>query len=366
MQRLLAKQLTKDMVDQLESSEDIYSDSQDVESGIKFQSDLNSNHQFMFDTQYYTPDDKEFLWIRARNMGMTIRDYGYYESHIVPAEDIELIGEPILIAGDPFDNGLHMGNMGPKSLALMFNRQSVEDKGNDFECIRVANFYGIDMDNGTGISIFIRFSLRSLSSNNGDTLRLFEKIDDNSPSDAYQVVLESDGTLKWQIRRNDIDIVKETASGTIQTNKIYGAWFTWKNSDQTMHVYIENETNQIAPVDKTLSNASPNLWQDDKDNHDLWIFTKGAGSGGQCKGNLYDFKFYNTKVVSSTEVSNHWENKFSISAIPFGQVIMTNHWATMIEQVCSMTLTSFTTASFNACTEESFTIGSFTVNSFTF
>jgi len=337
------------MADQLDSPEDIYSDSQDVESGIKFQTNLNHNHVFRFTKEYFPMGDTEFLWIRGRNMGKRVSEYGYYQSHASP--EIEVTGEPLLVDGSPFDHGVYDESVGVKSLALDFNRASVEAKGLDTECIRVADFYGIDLDNGTGFSIFVRFSARSLSQNNGNDVRLFAKVDDNIPVDAYQAILRSDGKVRWQVKRSGTERTWDTAAGTIQTNKIYGAWFTWKQSDQTMHVWIENETDQIAPVDKTLSAVTGNAWMDDPTNHDLWIFTKGAGSGGQLKGKLWDFKFYNTLVASSTQIANHWENKLSISDILFGHVMITNHWATQIA-------TAFSTSSY---TGSSFTSGSFTM-----
>jgi hypothetical protein len=290
--------------------------------------------------------DTEFLWIRARNMGTQVAEYGYYSGRTGESDNTELIGEPLLVDGAPFYHGIYDESVGVKSLALEFNRASIEAKGIDIECIRVANFYGIDINNGTGISIFVRFSVRSLASHNGDEIRLFAKVDDDVPINAFQAILKSDGRIRWQTKRTGTERTWDTATGTIQTNKIYGVWFTWKESDQTMHVWVENETDQVSPADKTLSSVSGNNWMTDTTNHDLWIFTKGAGSGGQVKGKLWDFKLYNGMVSSSTQIGNHWVNKLSISNMLFGHVMITNHWATHSQYLLSYTSASYTSTSY--------------------
>ena len=70
-------------------------------------------------------------------------------------------------------------------------------------------------------------------------------------------------------------------------------------------------------------------WAPDPTQHDLFMFTRGyAANGGHVYGDLYDFRVYSEKLINSTDVSRMWTNKLTIANIPFGQVIVSNYWAT--------------------------------------
>jgi hypothetical protein len=98
-----------------------------------------------------------------------------------------------------------------------------------------------------------------------------------------------------------------------------------------------------------LTASTASTWQSDTDNSDLWIGQRGKGpEAGFLYGDLYDFRVYHEKVVSSTEVGYMYTNKWSISNIPFGQVMVANYWATYPDtpSVSSFTSTSFSSSSF--------------------
>src|SRR6187401_1832408 len=84
--------LNKQQTDKLENKEDIYSSGQDVESVIKFHSDLTGTNRFTFDKDYYPPTepDNQYvkLWLRGTNMGSNLKDWSGYDN-------------PSIIEGDP-------------------------------------------------------------------------------------------------------------------------------------------------------------------------------------------------------------------------------------------------------------------------
>ncbi len=338
MSKLLSKQTVSGLIDQLESSEDIYSDGRDVESGVKFQTDLNHNHVFDFTKNYYAMgESSEVLeaWYRGYNMGFYLRDFS---EHNRPAE---LHGEPILVDGAPFDYGLYDGSVGVKSTALRFNRPTTNDK----ESIQVPDNSGIQISGGTGFSQFIRFRLFDLDDEGGDQRTLFQKIDDTNKDDAYMAQITDEGRLKWYVKRAGNIYKSQTPADTIDTDVVYGCFVTYANSGNVQHIYTWNDEVQTPTVtDNTLTSPSDPSFQSDDTVFDLFIFEKGKGSEGYVYGDFFDYKMYDDYVVSSTEVQRLANNKLTISNIPFGQVMMTNHWATGV----SLSSTSYTSTSYTS------------------
>ena len=94
--------------------------------------------------------------------------------------------------------------------------------------------------------------------------------------------------------------------------------------------------------------------------HDFYMFKRGlplvmdgteealdepVDDKGYSYVDFYDFKFWREKVCTSTEVSNHFTNKLSISNMGFGNVIMAVHF-TPGPGNGSFTSSSFTNTSF--------------------
>lgn len=320
----LSTYLNKQQTDKLENKEDIYSSGQDVESVVKFH-DLNSTNRFQFNKIYYPPTepdaDKVRLWLRGTNMGNNLRDWSGFDEERIHNQ---MYGDPILIDGTPFDLGIHDG--GVKSTALRFNRPTSAWENEEY--IRV---YDIDDDGNsrialsgiaTGISYFMRFRIHSLAQQGGADRRLFEKIDDATPNNGVMLRFSSSGALKLNIKRAGTEYNNDTAAGTITTDTVYDVWVTYAVSGNVSHIYVNN-------VDKTLSAGSSPSWHSDLSDHDMAVFARGGTStSGFVYGDLYDFRVYREYVVSGTEVGYMNTNKWTIANIPFGQVAITNYFAT--------------------------------------
>ncbi len=329
--------LNKQQTDKLENKEDIYSDGQDIDVVLRFQS-LNSTKYFDFLTEFYPPFEPDYaklqLWIRGVNMGNTMRNW----SETSPTKDIILSGDPVLVDGTPFDDGTKTG--GTKSIALRFNRSTspfVNTERIRVEEITNNRILGL----ATGCSIFIRFRVFSIATQGGNDRTLFEKIDDTTPNNAVKLVIKSNGKLQIDVRQGSADFSYTADTTTIATNTVYDVWVTYTVSGDVVKVYVNN-------VDQTLTPVSAASWHTPLTDHDFYIMHKGGTtSGGYVDGDLYDFRFYHEKVVSAAEVGYHYTNKWTISDIPFGQVIIANYWATYDEaSIVSYTSASFTSTSY--------------------
>ena len=308
--------LNKEQTDKLENKEDVYSAGQDVEAVVKFH-DMVSTKRFQFNTIYYPPTepdgDKVKLWIKGDNLGNDLNDISGFNNHG------SIYGDPQLIDGTPFDYGIHTG--GVKSTALKFNRPTSEFVNEEY--IWVTDHSSLQITGiSTGISYFIRFKIHDLATQGGSDRTLWEKTDDSTPNNGVQVQVTSTGRLQFHIKRAGTEYNKQTDTGTIVAGTVYEVWLTYANSGNTVKIYVNN-------VDKTLSDPGSPTWHTDLTNNDLHIFRKSGGSSnGYVYGDLYDFMVLKERVVTAAEVGYHYTNKWTTADIPFGQVMVSNYWAT--------------------------------------
>jgi len=200
----------------------------------------------------------------------------------------------------------------------------------------------------TGFSIFIRVQILSAANQNGQARTVYEKIDDSTPNNASMLQVTSDGRLVFIVKRGGTTYAKQTGSGLVPPQTVYDIFCVYAVSGNTIQIFVNG-------IEQSLNNYTGSVtWQTTLTNHDLFIFQRGAGSNaGFLYGDLFDFKFYKELVVSSTQVINHWNNKITISNIPYGQCMITNYWATfggiVSVGLCSFSPTSFSPNSFNIC-----------------
>lgn len=331
----VSKSITEQQTEKLENKEDIYSDGQDIDVVLRLQNFI-STKQFNYNTQFYSPSepdyDKVTCWIQGNNLGDTANDISGFNNHGT------INGDPMLLDGTPFDYGIHSG--GTKSICCRFNRPTSDFTNEEYISIEDSTdtqVTGIS----TGISFFIRFRLHSLAQQGSLDRTLFSKIDDDTPNNAYMARVKSDGTLQFFIKKGGTDVAsKETASATITTNTVYEVWFTYANSGNAVKIYVNN-------VDKTLSNISAPTWSTGTD-HTLSIFRKHQGAGGYVYGDLWDYEQFKEKVVSTTEVGRHYTNKWTLADIGFGQVMVSNYWATPFPQAQqAYTTAGYTSTGYN-------------------
>jgi hypothetical protein len=339
MSRKLSASLAKDTADQIDNPEDIFADGQDIETKLTWQN-FAMTKKFNLNTDFVSTEQPDGdatcrLWLKGYNLGNQLRDWSGMER---PGT---LFGDPILVDGGPFDYGIFDGSI--KSTAIRFNRPTSSLVNDEYITVPYDIRHRAAEGLATGISFFIRFRLFSLASEGGLNLTLFEKTDNTAQDDGVILKAQSDGKLFLHFKKAASIFSKETAAGTVTTNTVYDLWVTYTVSGNVLHIYIDN-------VDKTLSATAdtPNF-HGTTSNIDWWIFRRGEGSnGGHIYGDFYDFMVLREKIVSATDVSRHFTNKWTTANISFGKVIIADYFATKSGIISSFTLTSFTTASFTA------------------
>ncbi len=344
LSRRLSRFLTKGQLEQLEDREDIYIDGQDFETVINLHDDLTGTTKFLFDKPYYPPTEpdnsKLRLWIRGTNLGNELRDYSLTD------KTIQMYGDPVLVDGAPHDDGIKTG--GVKSIALRLNRPATALQEDIDEYIQVLSAGTSTLDVvglAVGKSYFMRFKIYDLSLDPETNLErtLFAKIDGPTIQDAAQAFVTPTGRLVFIVRRSGVTYTWQTATSTIAVDTVYDCVFTFDQPTKTIHIYVNN-------IDKSLTAGPAAVWQSDTGNTDLWVGQRGKGDDreGFFYGDLYDFRVYDELVISAAQVGYLYTNKWTIANIPFGQVMISNYWATYPESasVGSFTTTSFTTTSF--------------------
>jgi len=336
----LAKNTIANQIELIDSdNEDIYSNGQDMDTVIKYHSELSSTHSFDFSREYFPPfePDGDILrtWIRGTNTGNSTKDISTFN------HTASIHGDPTLVDGT-LDLGTFTGAI--KSIAMRMNRPTSDFE--NLEYLSIDDHADIRIGSlATGFSIFVRVRLFSLADQNGRAPTIFEKTEDATPTNAYMLQAKSDGKLLFITKKGGTTTAKETAAGTVTTNTVYDIFLTFAVSGAVEHIYVNG-------VDKTLTTFAGSVnWQTSTTDYDLFLFRRGPDEEeGMVYGDLYDYKYYREKVVSQTEVTHHYTNKWTISDIGFGQVMITNHWST-----------AFTGGGLGG---PSFTSGSFTTTSF--
>lgn len=344
LQKSVLKKIREDQVALLDSdNEDIFSDGQDMDTAIKYHSELGSQQKFTFDKKFYPAGDagRIKLWLRARDLGNAVKDRSGQNHTAV------LYGDPTLVDGT-IDIGVH--TYGVKSIARRMNRPT-----SDFENLEWMSVPDtVDIRSAyltTGISIFIRFRLHSLSDQNGRAPTLFEKIEDATPNDAYMLQVKADGRLVFIFKNGGVIVAKESAMPTILAGAVYDVWAVFDEADDSIHIYLDGNELPLQPFTGTVN------WQTNTTNYDLQIFRRGPDDEeGFVYGDFYDLKFYPEYVVSDLDVQYHFINKWTISNIAFGHVMIANYWATfgstvVVPGICSFSPTSFSPTSFNICVD---------------
>jgi hypothetical protein len=338
LQKSVLKKIRDDQVALLDSdNEDIFTDGQDMDTAIKYHSELSTTHYFDFLKEYFPPFEPDGdivrTWIRGTNTGNTTKDISTFN------HTASIHGDPTLVDGT-LDLGIFDGGA-IKSIAMRLNRPTSDFE--NLEWLSIPDHADIRIGAlATGFSIFVRVRLFSLADQNGRSPTIFEKTEDATPTNAYMLQAKSDGKLLFITKKGGTTTAKETAAGTVTTNTVYDIFVTFTVSGAVEHIYVDG-------VDKTLTTFAGSVnWQTSTTNYDLQLFRRGPDEEeGMVYGDFYDYKYYREKVVSQTEVTHHYTNKWTISDIDFGHVMITNHWATIWEGGAPPGAPSFSAISFS-------------------
>src|SRR5215510_3779611 len=177
IQKRLVRELLKNQTEALESeNEDIYLDAPDMETAVKWHSELGSQMQFNFNKAYYPPFEpdgsKVTLYLKARSLGGKLVDYSGFNN------TVSILGDPTMVAGPAgFDPGIH--SHGTKATAIRFNRPTSNFENEEWVQITDATRLQI-AGQTTGFSLFIRLIVYSLADQGDWSPTVYEKIDDST------------------------------------------------------------------------------------------------------------------------------------------------------------------------------------------
>jgi hypothetical protein len=262
-------------------------------------------------------------------------------------------GDPIIIDGDPFDYGIHTG--GTKSVALRFNRVdgSGFDHGFDKEHMGIEHDTRIRLDGSSSMTWFFRVRPLSTGLDEGKRRTIYLKCDQTGTtnSDVLDAVRFSidpiNKRLVIQIKRDSTFYSKETAINKFTSGNVYDIFITYNGG--TIHCYLA-KTGDTSMTDETLSTSGyTEEWGPDLSDRSARLFKRGPNSNdGAFHGDFYDFKIYRNYTVSQTDANRHWTNKWSISDIPFGQVMITDYYSTYIEHTGGYDITGYDSTGYDA------------------
>jgi len=332
----LSRYLAKDIEVNLDDEEDLIANGVAIDDGIKFNDTFYHREQFTdWEQNYYPSSDadggKLSVWLRGNHLGSQLIDRSQYYSN-----NGNLYGDPKLIDGS-FDMGYLGGTY--KSLALKFNRPTSQSV--NAEWIEIPDTTRLQVTGvTTGFSIFMRVKVHDFAQQGSTNRNLFCKTDDDATDNGYMLRLQPEGKFKFAVSRAGTDYDIQTTP-TYAVDTLYDIFLTYEVSGNVLKFYV-NGSNVAGSATGTGIN-----YPSDPTNHNLFLMRRGQGTAGSfAYATLYEFKFWREKIVSSTEVSNHYTNKLSLSDMAFGEVGMANHFTPYYEAVSSFTSTSFTSTSF--------------------
>lgn len=186
----------------------------------------------------------------------------------------------------------------------------------------------------------MRVKIHDFAQQGSANRNLFCKTDDDATDNGFMLRLQPEGKFKFAVSRAGTDYDIQTTP-TYSTNTLYDIFLTYEVSGNVLKIYI-NGSNVAGSATGTGISYSA-----DPTNHSLFLMRRGQGTAGAfAYADLYDFKFWYERVISSTEVTQFNTNKNSISNHAFGESPFANHFTPYIEAISSFTSTSFTSTSF--------------------
>jgi len=131
----------------------------------------------------------------------------------------------------------------------------------------------------------------------------------------YTCWVESDGTL-WVSYRHNNNTVYSTSYGRIiaRLDDLYFIVGTISGigGATTIKIYV----NGVVSTASTVTNKTPEFSAVESSGLDLfWGGTDEAGNTAKIQGSIGDMRIWRNKALTQTEVTNQWNNKYTIAAI---------------------------------------------------
>jgi len=264
-----------------------------------------SNPQLCFEPDY----NHLVLDLKFNHMGNTLTDYSGMNNHA------EIYGEPCPASGITLP--YRGGSMKSQAHGIGIS-EGIEYIVEDTVDTRME-------EQGTGFSQWFVFNVKSFSQEGN----LYHKYDDSN--NGISVKLGTDANLHFLVENAGTSTFKKMDSATLSINTDYEVVVTHTVSGNVSKIYVNN-------VDKTLTNSA------------LTIEDPAHNNSSICKNVDLNFmqhlRHYKDKPITAAQVGYLYTNKFTISNIAAGNVMILDG-CVLAAPSGSFTTTSFTDTSFN-------------------
>lgn len=306
-----------------------------VEPKLPFEPDYNL---FALDLRYETPNEKLLDYSGKQN----IEKGGSRGAAWIYGEPCPTTGSEVFYRGGSKRNTGWKFNQADEVYLKIYD---TEDNLNEFEFGEEITRTDLRMLGKTvGFSWIFRFNLASLALSNGASETFVEHYDDGS--NAYSIRVGDDGNLKMIIDRAGVEYKLRTTNNIIQPNKDLEIVVTYAISGNVIKFYVNG-------IEDTSTATSTEVFST-FDVGDTFFFCRVPTVGdipskGFCDFNYIDLtRMYSEKVLTASEVANHYRNKFTISNIDEGQVCILDACVTdQLTTEYSFSPTSFTSTSYH-------------------
>ena len=161
-------------------------------------------------------------------------------------------------------------------------------------------------------------------------------------------MVDDTGHIIFVVRDAGVTYAKITNAASLATvstltgNNMFDVYITYDASSHTQHIYVGTS-------DLTLSNYAGTITWPETTDLDFNIFRRHDDTdGGYTYGDFYTYRLYKERILSSTDITRHFTNKWTISNIPFGKVMITGYWATYQDSSGLTNVPSFDSISFDS------------------
>jgi hypothetical protein len=250
----------------------------------------------------YEPDGQLLtLWnrylsftVQASNLpaGQTVVDSSGYDNHGAMSET------PATMASG------HADNMGALFYDGVDTKYTVGNNPNINATINAA----------PGFTIGMWIKPNSIGLHGGQTRVIACKVDDDAtaPNNGWSIWVEPNGTLVFSVKKDGtVRTTADTAAITVMQTRWYFIVCSYDTSTNTPHIYIDG-----VHANETIGSSIPPRFPTSGGGLTLYIGGTNAVGNSFFHGGISDFRFWKNKILTQSEITNQFTNKYTILNIP--------------------------------------------------
>lgn len=244
------------------------------------------------------------LWLRFNHIAREMKDSSFSNSN----NPIFCHGNPKLCAGpnDGVRGGTIVTRINTGSTTDYFNATNPSE-----QLIGVA-------EQTTGFSIYYEFMLEGEpTQDNGEDPTLWFHVEDSNGDNGVMLKVGQNRELKFFVRDNATTRNFISANNKITSGIFHTVCLTYNPTGNVLGMKIDNQTQTDS------ANETPTF---PSGHEDSVFFGIGSNtSAGKFTGRLMDARWYRNMIFTSDQMTNIWNNKRSISPIPYGELAVAGY-----------------------------------------